>query len=149
MAYTQLLYHIIFRTKNSIPAISIENERQMYYYLYTVCQDMKCAVHRIGGMPDHIHILVSLPVTLTVAQFVEKLKVSSSKKFKGNGVFPSFDGWSSGYAALTYAFNDIETVVSYIKNQKVHHTGMTFLEEYRNLIAEAGIEIDERYFPKE
>ena len=147
MAYTQLLYHIIFRTKNSVDAISIENERQMYYYLYTVCQDMKCVVHRIGGMPDHIHILVSLPATLTVAQFVEKIKVASSTKFKANNVFPLFDGWSSSYAALTYAFSDRGTVAEYIKNQKVHHIGETFLEEYRKLITSAGIDIDEQYFP--
>lgn len=109
---------------------------------------MNCVVHRIGGMPDHIHILVTLPVTLTVAQFVEKIKVSSSKRFFYSEEFPIFDGWANGYAALTYAYGDKDNVVNYIKNQKIHHKGIRFDEEYRQLISQAGIAIDEKYFLK-
>ena len=149
MAYTQLLYHIVFRTKSSHLSINIENERLMYHYIYKTCESMDCIIHRIGGMPDHIHILASIPVTVTIAQFVEKIKVSSSKRFKLTEEFPEFDGWASGYAALTYAFSDKDTVINYIKNQKEHHRSVTFSDEYRKLINDAGIPINDEYFLKD
>lgn len=149
MAYTQLLYHIVFRTKSSRPTILLKNERLMYHYIFKTCESLGCVTLRIGGMPDHIHILVSIPATVTIAQFVEKIKVSSSKRFKLSEEFPDFEGWASGYAALTYAFGDKETVINYIKNQKEHHRSVTFSDEYRKLISDAGIPINNDYFLKD
>ena len=60
-----------------------------------------------------------------------------------------FEGWGEGYAAFSYSFNDLETVKNYIKNQKEHHKGVTFGDEYRRLIESQGITIDEQYFLKD
>ena len=148
MAYTQLLYHIVFRTKNSRMTISEPNERLMYKYIFETSQNIGCTIHRIGGMPDHIHILVSLPPTLAVAQYVETVKTSLSKCFGHSPEFPAFEGWASGYAAITYSTREKDMIVNYIKGQKAHHKTRSFADEYRLILQQAGIAIDECYFLK-
>ena len=110
---------------------------------------MGCTIHRIGGMEEHVHILVGLPATMTVADYVKNVKVSSSKRFTHSLEFPFFEGWASGYAALTYTFRDKTMIMQYIMSQKEHHKYRTFAEEYRILLEESGINIDERYFLKD
>ncbi|MDO4971963.1 MAG: transposase [Bacteroidales bacterium] len=149
MAYTQLLYHIIFRTKGSVPSINFENERTMYHYIYSTSRNLGCIIHRIGGMPDHIHILVGLPADMPPSIYVEKIKVSTSKKFKGSELFPLFTGWATGYAALTYSYRDKDLITNYIIRQKKHHLTIAFSLELRNLLLENGVEINEDYFLKD
>ena len=66
---------------------------------------------------------------------------------KQNPDFPQFRGWADGYAALTYSWKDKDSVIEYITNQRQHRKTMNFTDEYRMLLAEHGVEIDERYFP--
>jgi putative transposase len=66
---------------------------------------------------------------------------------KESNLFPDFVGWADGYAGLTCSFRDLIKVVEYIKNQKEHHSKRSFDEEYRRLLLESGIHIDERFFP--
>ena len=106
-------------------------------------------LYRIGGMPDHIHLLVSIPPTVAVSEFVRGLKYATSGWMKNNPSFPLFSGWGEGYAAFTYSKEQIPVVKRYIMNQKEHHYKTTFAEEYRKFILENGGEIDERYFLKD
>lgn len=149
MSYTKLLYHIIFRTHCSQPSIEIEHEKELYAYMMGCINNMDAKLFRIGGMPDHIHMFVSLPAKLPVAEFVQKLKVSSSKWLKINPNFPLFDGWGREYAALSYCERDKDMIVNYIKNQKEHHMKENFPDEYRKYLIANGITIDETYFLKD
>lgn len=79
MSYVQSLYHIVFRTYASEPTIDELHERDLYAYLYTVAMERKVHVYRIGGMPDHIHMLIDIPSTDSLAGFVQHLKTISSK----------------------------------------------------------------------
>lgn len=95
MAYTNLLYHIVFRPKNSASVIPIENEEMLYRYIWGIIKHKNGVLYRIGGMPDHIHLLVQLPVTISIANFVRDLKTSTNVYLKDNkGSFPNFDGWA-------------------------------------------------------
>lgn len=146
MSYTKLIYHIVFRTKCSIKAINHENERELYAYIYGIAKNYNAYVYRIGGMPDHIHILMDLPPITGLSDFMRELKKSSSVWIKESGKFPLFSGWGEGYAAFTYSRNDVETITNYIKNQHEHHRVITFAEEYRKFLIDNGITPDERYF---
>lgn len=149
MSYTKLYYHIVFRTYRSGLTINIEHERELYAYMMDCINNMGAKLFRVGGMPDHIHLFVSLPATLTVAEFVQKLKASSSKWLKANPNFPMFDGWGREYAAFSYCERDKDMIVNYIKNQKKHHANVSFPDEYRNFLTDNGVVINEEYFLKD
>lgn len=146
MSYTRFLYHIVIRTKYSKPTINEESERDFYAYAYGYIRNMNAQLFRIGGMPEHIHLLISLPATMSVAHFVQHFKTSTSKWLKRNSKFPLFIGWSHEYAAFSYASNDKDKIINYIKNQKQHHKRQKFSEEYRKFLKDNGIVIDERYY---
>ena len=79
MSYIKLLYHIVFRPKNSIPAIPIEHEEILYRYIWGFIKNKSGILNRIGGMPDHIHLLVQIPPTLSLADFMRDLKTSTHR----------------------------------------------------------------------
>ena len=98
-------------------------------------------------MEDHIHILSDLHPSIALADFMRDTKTASSLWLKQQGTFPDFKGWADGYAALTYAWRDKDMIVNYIKNQQEHHRIKKFEDEYKQLLEEHGISIDEKYFP--
>ena len=149
MSYTNFLYHIVFRTKHRVNAIVESHEKELYGYLYGILKDNGAFVYRIGGMPDHIHILTSIPPTIAVSELMRQLKQSSSVWLKNNPNFKQFTGWSEGYAAFSYALRDKEMISRYIANQKSHHKVVSFEDEYRAFLIENGVDINEMYFLKD
>ena len=148
MSFTNLYYHIMFHTKHNAMAIEVENETTLYHYIHGFCKNAGAQLIRIGGMPDHIHMLIMLPATCSLSSFVQQLKISTSKMLVENGNFKYFEGWQNGYSAFTYAYKDLDMIVNYIKGQKEHHKRVAFMEEYRNWLIENGVSPDEPYFPK-
>ena len=148
MSFANLYYHIMFHTKYNAMAINIENERILYSYINGFCNNYGVKLIRLGGMPDHIHMLVNMPTTVSVSDFVKQLKVATSKMLYQDGHFPYFEGWQNGYSAFTYAFKDIDMIINYIKGQKEHHKVFSFRDEYRKILIENGISPDEPFFPK-
>lgn len=146
MAYTKLIYHIVLRTHQGTAPIIEEHERELYMYIFGFCKQHKCILYRINGMPDHIHLLVSLHPTIAVAAFVHDLKIATSNLMKSSPErYPGFKGWENGYCALTYSDTDKETVRQYIINQKSHHAHLSARDELVALLQEFGIEFDTRY----
>ena len=90
MSYTNLVYHIVFRTHRSLPAIDEQHERELYAYFHGYIMKHKAKLYRIGGMPDHIHMLVSIPPDIAVSEFVRGLKYATSNWLKHNTIFPFF-----------------------------------------------------------
>ncbi|WGE59175.1 IS200/IS605 family transposase [Actinobacillus equuli] len=150
MSYTRNLYHIIFRTRYGVPSIVEENEEYLYRYIWGFVREHNSVLYRVNGMPDHIHLLVELHPTLSVAEFVQKLKTTTHKWIDENKhLFPEFYAWSRGYCSLTYCERDKEKIINYIKNQKEHHKTQNFVDETKFLLTEAGIEINEKFFEKD
>ncbi|MBQ0068909.1 MAG: transposase [Bacteroidales bacterium] len=149
MSFTQSIYHVVFRTKGSQCNLNFENERLLYNYIYSTSINLGCHVYRIGGMPDHIHICVGLPPSLSIAKYAEVVKVSATKRFKQSAEFPYFLGWSKGYAAFSISYDSVDDVVEYIKGQKVHHQSFGFANEYIRLVKDAGINVTEEILFKD
>ncbi len=145
-SYRQILYHIIFCTKNSEKTLSLTHCDELYKYIWGIIKEKNCVLYRINGMENHIHILSDLHPGIALANLVRDIKTSSSLWLKNNPSFPHFNGWSEGYAALTYAYRDKNMIIKYIKNQREHHKAVSFIEEYRKLLEEFNIKIDERFF---
>jgi putative transposase len=146
-SYRQLLYHLVFRTKNSLPTIKQDNVSQLYAYITGIIRNKNCHLYRINGVEDHLHILTDLHPSIALADFMREIKVSTSMWMKNSHAFPAFAGWAEGYGSFTCSYMDIGRLIDYIKNQQGHHRKKSFEEEYRTLLLESGISIDERYFP--
>lgn len=146
-SYRQLLYHIVFRTYDSEPTINQGHADQLYAYITGILKNKNSNLYRINGIENHIHILTDVHPFIALADFVKEFKVSTSIWMKNSGNFPSFRGWAEGYGSFTCSFMDLGRLIEYIKIQQEHHRKKTFEEEYRILLMEFGIKIDERYFP--
>ncbi|MCA9213271.1 MAG: transposase [Planctomycetales bacterium] len=108
-------------------------------------KDSGCVSASVGGHVDHVHLLVGLSRTITIAKLVENIKTETSKWTK-NAIFSAQRfAWQSGYGAFSVSHSLRSTVDSYIGSQDKHHQTLSFKEEYRRICAKHEIEIDERY----
>ena len=143
--YTSLFYHVVFSTKNREPWLRLEIEQRVWAYIGGIARKHKMTALQVGGVEDHIHVLVMAPPTLAPSQIAQFLKGDSSKwiheEFPGLREF----SWQDGYGAFTVSKSNIPSVISYIQDQREHHRKKTFQEEYREFLRQNGIEYDERY----
>jgi len=139
MAYVISLYHIVIRTKYSIMAINESHELRLYKYIGGMVTNKNGILYNINGMPDHVHMLISLPPTWSVSEFIKVLKGETSKWIKQSGLFPEFKGWGTGYAAISYNIMDKDMIDTYISRQKSHHKRDNFAKEYKELLESNGI----------
>ena len=148
MSFTRLIYHLVFPTKNRQNTISVEGEKVLYKILYEIMKREGAHIHRIGGMPDHVHILVDIQADISLSKFVQKLKQESNYLAKEANELPQRNGWAEGYGGFSYSANEIDNVKQYIINQKEHHKRVSFIDEYRIWLLENGISPDAPFFPK-
>jgi REP element-mobilizing transposase RayT len=145
--YTQILYHIVFATKDRLPALADSRRDDLFRYVTGVIKNSHCKPIWTNGVRDHVHSLLSLHPTVALADLLKDIKVASSIWVKENHVFPNFVGWQEGYGAFTFSLRDEPGLIAYLKRQEEHHRRVSFEEEYRKLLHDAGVEIDETYFP--
>jgi len=145
-SYRRILYHIVINTKHRKETLSPEYSEELYAYILGIIRNKNCFLYRINGIENHIHMLSDLHPSLALADYIRDIKVASSLWLKSHLGFPDFEGWSDGYAALTYSWRDKDMIVNYIKNQREHHKKESFEDEFRQLLIEQGITIDEKYF---
>ncbi len=143
--YTQILYKIVFSTKNREFTLVKEGREKLFRYIWGILKNKKCHLYRINGMEDHIHILISLHPSVALSNLVKDIKVASSKFIRKNQVFPNFGYWQNGYGAFTYSYDVKDNLMAYIKNQEEHHKNISFLDEYKILLKEFEIEFEEKY----
>ena len=104
--YAQILYHIVFSTKNRERVLGKPRRDDLYRFIWGVLQKRRCHLYRIGGVEDHLHVLTSLHQSVALSDLVKEIKTSSSAWIKGQQVFPSFTHWQDGYGAFTHALPD-------------------------------------------
>jgi len=143
--YTQIIYHIVFSTKNRSRTLASDNREALCRYIWGVIKEKNSHLYRIGGTDDHIHILSSLHPSEPLANFVRDIKTASSNWMKKRDVFRSFSSWQEGYGAFTHSLGEQDRLIEYIKNQELHHRTVSFGDELRGLLREAGIHFDEKY----
>jgi putative transposase len=143
--YTQILYHIVFSTKNRKKTLLQENRNHLFEYTWGILKNKKCHLYRINGIEDHIHILTHIPSNLALSDLVRDIKTATSFWIKENDIFRDFSGWQDGYGAFTCSYKEKNGLIQYIKNQEEHHRIVTYEDEYRNLLQENGISFEEKY----
>ena len=144
MSHTINYQHIVFHTLYNQCVIPEATKRVMFVYILKMCQTRHVNLMRINAYLNHIHMLVNLPSSISVADFVKMIKQNTSVAFKCSKNFPRFMGWSEGYGAFSVSVHDSDAVANYIKNQEQHHHGqVSFRDEYISLLRENGIAFDE------
>ena len=141
----KMLVHIVFSTKNRADLITPEIENELFRYIHGIVENNKSKLIIAGGMPNHIHLLVSLPKKIDVPELIGDIKRDSSNWIKKQGAeFRNFY-WQKGYGAFSIGQSQVPIVTRYIKTQKEHHKKRIFEDEFRALLKKYEIEYDERY----
>ena len=144
-SYVQFYTHIVFHTKNNMKFIRKEIEDELYSYMGGILRNYKSIPIQIGGTSDHVHMLCTLPKTMTPADLVEEVKKNSSKWIKTKGSRYSKFYWQDGYGGFSVGWSQVNMVKNYIRNQKQHHRKVQFIDEYKSLLDDYGISYEERY----
>ncbi len=142
--HTQLLYHLIFSTKNREAMIDSSWRDRLHEYLGGVVAGLGGAPQGVGGVADHVHLLVGLKPTHCLSDFMRDLKKSSSIWVSEQIGLKSFR-WQEGYAAFTVSASVRESVRAYIAGQEEHHRRKTFREELIGILEKSGVAYDPRY----
>lgn len=143
--YTQILYQIVFSTKNRMPVMRKEKRDELFKYISGILENKKCHLYQLNGVEDHLHILTHLHPSVALSDLVKDIKIASSIFIKENNLFPGFTGWQVGYGAFTYSNEAKVRLIRYIKNQEEHHRKKNFREEYIGLLKEHDIPFEEKY----
>ncbi|MEZ5427504.1 MAG: IS200/IS605 family transposase [Pyrinomonadaceae bacterium] len=141
--YTNLLFHIVFGTKDRFPFMKKKSRPRFYEYIGGTIRGLEGTCLEIGGVEDHIHLLVKLKPTMNVSDFLRELKPNTTRWAKRN-VYPAFE-WQNGYGAFTVGESQVRSVRRYIQKQEEHHKGMSFDEEFEMLLDKSGIGYDKRF----
>ena len=139
MSSVNALYHIVINTHRREKTIPETSADQMYRYIWGIIKNRNCVLYRIGGIEDHIHLLVHLHPDVCLSALVRDIKQSSSKWAKGNASFPMFKGWGNEYAAFSCSYSSKEAIIAYIKGQREHHHNATFEQEFQVMIQNEGL----------
>jgi putative transposase len=142
---SMILIHLIFSTKDRFACIHKTLRPALHAYLATVSRDCACETYRVSGTGDHIHMAIRITRTLSISDFVMKIKTVSSAWMKEQRPELRNFSWQRGYGAFSISPSDLATLIRYIDNQEEHHRMKTFEEEYRSILALYGVEYDERY----
>lgn len=144
-SYKNLIYHLIFSTKNRFPFLKDEHQSRIYDYLGGAVRNIGGISLAINGTEDHVHILLKLNPDKALTDILRDLKANTSGWI--HKTFPDMKefSWQRGYGLFTVSESSIERVREYISRQKQHHLKQTFSEELKTFLKVNGVEFDERY----
>lgn len=145
-AHQQLLYHVVFSTKERRPLLQNDRFREeVWAYMAGIAKNLGGFAIRIGGYHDHAHLLVRIPAKTAVSDFVGKLKANTSKHInETRGAALKFH-WQDGYGAFSVSPSQQEAVVGYIDRQVEHHRKQSFQEEFLAILKRHEVDYDPRY----
>jgi putative transposase len=143
MSYTNLLYHVVYATKERAPLITTTLRPRLHEYLGGTVRGLGGIPIEINGIADHVHLLVKLRPIISVSEFLSKLKSNSSgwARRQTAGRF----AWQARYGAFTVSESQVHHVRKYIQNQEEHHHKVSFEEEFKALLRAHEIDFDEAH----
>ena len=140
--YPNVLIHCIFSTKerrSSIPETLVPN---LFKYLNGIGSNIRVPVIAAGGMGNHVHMLIALPASITLAKAMQTFKANSSRWIGEHGI--DF-AWQHGYAAFSVSASNRDVIIKYIENQAAHHLKRSFEDEFVALLKKSGVNYDPKF----
>ena len=144
-SYLKINIHLIFHVKSTGQLMRESDLPRIFQYIEGIIKSSGGIPIQIGGLPDHIHILTTLPKDSTVPDFVRNIKAESSRWMKTiDSSYRSFS-WQEGYGAFSVSASTLSNAIRYIDGQAEHHSRKSFLDEYKEFLNAYKIEYDERF----
>jgi putative transposase len=142
-SFTSCLVHCVWSTKDREPWLTPDLRERLWPYLGGIAKQNQMKTLAIGGMADHVHVLLSLPATLSVAKATQLLKGNSSKWIRET--FPKMRSfaWQEGYGAFSVSITGVEPTTAYIRSQAEHHRKRSFREEFLSMLQKHGFACEE------
>jgi REP element-mobilizing transposase RayT len=144
-SYVNNLVHLIFSTKARRPLISADLQERLWPYLGGIARAERIPCLAIGGVEDHVHLLLAIPATCALAKAVQLIKGNSSKWVRETFADQGDFGWQEGYGAFSTGISQAPATIEYIRKQVEHHRKKTFEEEFLAILQKHGIEYDSRH----
>ncbi|MDR1810226.1 MAG: IS200/IS605 family transposase [Prevotella sp.] len=146
--YTQIHIHAIFAVQNRLSLIGNNWRDRLYRYIIAIIQNHEHKVLSIGGTSDHIHVLFGFRLIQSLSELMQNVKRNSSEWINKEKLVRGKFSWQEGYGAFSYSKSQIPQVIRYIENQEAHHKKRTFMDEYKKILTDFGLEYDEKYIFK-
>lgn len=143
--FSQIYIHLVFSVKGRQNVIHKTWREELFKYVSGIINGRDQKLFAIGGMPDHIHILISLRPNYMVSELVNSVKTNSSKWINSRGFVKGKFSWQEGYGAFSYGQSQLDHVIQYINNQEQHHQRKSFKEEYIELLQRFNVKFEEKY----
>jgi len=145
-AFTNSLYHCVWGTKERRPVLTPEIRARLWPYLGGIARANKISALAVGGVANHVHVLIAIPATMTISKAVQLLKGNSSKWLHEEfGELRAF-GWQEGYGAFSIGISGVAATERYIAQQEEHHRKKTFQEEFKTFLVKHGHQYDKQDF---
>jgi putative transposase len=143
--FSFLNIHCIFSTKERVPVLTPEIRERLWPYLGGIARQNGCRAKCVGGVADHVHLLLSLSTTVAISKAVQLIKAGSSAWI--HQTFPQLRhfSWQQGYGAFSVGISQMPETIRYIEQQPEHHRTRTFQEEYLNILKKHEMPFDEKY----
>lgn len=143
--YTKLNIHVVFHVKSTGICIKYEDLPKIFAYIGGIVRNIGGYPITVGGIENHIHILATMPKTMSVSEFVQKVKANSSRWIKTLDKYYESFAWQEGYGAFCVSPSLLKKTIRYIETQEQHHHEISVRDEFIQFLKENGIEFDERY----
>ena len=142
-SFTSCLVHCVWSTKNREPCLTSDLRARLWPYLGGIAKQNQMKTLAIDGASDHVHVLLSLAATLSIAKAMQLLKGNSSKWIRET--FPKMRsfGWQEGYDVFSLSVSGVDATVAYIQNQAEHHRRRSFRDEYVAMLKKHGFVYEE------
>jgi putative transposase len=141
-SFVSCLMHCVFSTKERRRLITPDLQERLYPYLGGIARENKMKALEIGGVEDHVHALISIPSTLSIAKAVQLLKGNSSKWIHETFPEKRLFEWQEGYGAFSISASGVTRTVRYIRSQKEHHAHHSFRDELIAFLQKNGIQYE-------
>jgi REP element-mobilizing transposase RayT len=143
--YTQINIHAIFAVNGRENIITEKFSEELFKYISGILSIQGQYPLAVNGYKDHVHIFFELSTTMTVAKVLEEVKSSSTLWIKDRRYTNGKFAWQKGYGAFSYSKSQRNDVIQYIRNQKEHHAGKTFREEYMDMLKKFDMSFEDAY----
>lgn len=141
--HTRILIHMVFATHERRPLITPELMPKLHPYMAGIARNLDCHVYALGGVADHCHIVFDLPPKLSLAEFANQVKSSSTKWARGDGARDF--GWQRGYGAFSMNAESLDRAIRYVETQEQHHAKLSMRQELEEFLRVNGMAADTEF----
>ena len=144
--YTQILYQLVFGSKDYTSFLTIENENILFSYVAGILKNKSCHSYIVGGASNQLHIITHLHPSIALAVLIKDIKMASHKMIlENNRLFPHFTGWQVGYGGFTYHISSKISLIRYVEAQREHHKIISYKEELTQLLKDHSVDYIDDY----